>query len=218
MANITGTNDNDSLTGTSGNDSILGLAGDDTLNGGAGADTMLGGSGNDLFIVDNAGDVVIELAGEGTDTVQSSITYTLPSDVENLTLTGSQNNDGTGNELDNVIIGNGARNVLTGGAGNDTLDGGQSTDTMIGGAGDDVYFVDNTGDVVTELANEGTDTINSSQTWSLASTPNIENLTLTGNGNINGTGNAQDNILIGNSGRNTLAGGAGNDKIGRAHA
>ena len=98
---------------------------------------MTGLAGNDTYAVDNAGDVVIESFGEGTDTVQSGITYTLGSDVENLTLTGSADINGTGNALDNVIIGNSGANTMTGLAGNDT------------------YVVDNAGDVVIENANEG---------------------------------------------------------------
>jgi Ca2+-binding RTX toxin-like protein len=196
-------------TGNTLNNIITGNSAANTLSGGTGADTMIGGTGNDTYIVDNTGDVVTENANEGTDTVQSSVTYTLGNNVENLTLTGSTAINGTGNTLDNNLTGNSAANTLTGGAGNDTLSGGTGADTMIGGLGDDTYVVDNTGDVVTENANEGTDTVHSSVTYTLGN--NVENLTLTGSTAINGTGNTLDNYLTGNSAVNTLTGGAGND-------
>ena len=217
---LTGTGLNDQLYGLAGNDTLTGNGGDDLLDGGTGADTMIGGTGNDTYVVDNAGDVVTELSGEGTDTVQASIDYTLTSEVENLTLTGSGNLNGTGNALDNVITGNSGNNVLTGGAGADTLtgnggddllDGGTGADTMIGGTGNDTYVVDNAGDVVTELSGEGTDTVQASIDYTLTS--EVENLTLTGSGNLNGTGNALDNVITGNSGNNVLTGGAGADTL-----
>ena len=109
------------------------------------------------------------------------------------------------------IIGNSANNTLTGAAGNDTLDGGLGTDSLVGGAGNDTYVVDVATDVVTEAANEGTDTVQSAVAWTLGT--NVENLTLSGAGAINGTGNTLNNVLTGNSAANTLNGGAGNDTL-----
>lgn len=116
-----------------------------------------------------------------------------------------------GNALDNVLIGNTAANVLNGGAGNDTLNGGGGIDTLVGGTGDDVYVVDTTTDVITELAGEGSDTVQSSVSFSLAALAQVESLMLTGTAAINATGNAGNNTLRGNSAANTLTGSAGND-------
>src|SRR4029077_9723972 len=139
----------------------------------AGADTMKGGDGDDTYIVDNVGDVAFEAASQGTDTVNSSVIYTLAGNVENLTLTGAASINGTCN---------GSVNTLTGNTGNNTLDGKAGTDTMKGGAGDDTYIVDNAGDVVFESASQGTDTVNASISYTLVN--NVENLTLTGAANI----------------------------------
>ena len=117
---------------------------------------------------------MVENPGEGIDTVQSSITYTLTADVENLTLTGAASIDGTGNELDNAITGNDAANTLLGLAGNDVLDGGKGADTLIGGVGNDTYGVDNAGDQVVENEGEGNDTVRSSITYRLGA--HLENL------------------------------------------
>ncbi|MBN9204806.1 calcium-binding protein [Methylibium petroleiphilum] len=200
---------NINATGNSLNNQLTGNAGDNTLNGGSGADYMAGCAGNDTYVVGASDDDVVELAGEGVDLVQSSITYTLGTDVENLTLTGSSAISGTGNGLNNVLTGNSGNNTLAGRAGNDTIDGKGGADTLVGGAGDDSYAVDNSADMVTELLNEGTDIVQSSVTYTLGA--NLENLTLTGSSAINATGNALDNLLTGNSAANVLTGGAGND-------
>ena len=217
---LTGTAGSDVLTGGIGNDQLVGLAGNDTLSGGegndfldggVGADALRGGTGNDIYVVDAAGDVVTENLNEGTDMVQTGRTYTLVANVENLTLTGISAITGIGNQLDNVLIGNSAGNTLIGGAGNDTLNGGAGTDTLMGGSGNDTYLVDATTDVVAELANEGTDTVQSTVSVTLGA--NVENLTLMGTASINGTGSSANNVLVGNSGNNTLDGLSGDDTI-----
>ncbi len=192
----------DRLFGFAGNDTLNGREGDDLLDGGTGADAMSGATGNDTFVVDEAGDVVAELAGEGLDIVQSAIGYVLPANVEQLVLTGSAAINATGNALDNRLTGN---------TGANSLDGKAGRDTMLGGTGDDTYVVDNVGDVVTEFSNQGTDVVQSTVAYVLGS--DIENLTLTGSGAINGTGNTLANALVGNGSANTLTGGLGDDLL-----
>ena len=163
---LTGNSAANILNGGDGNDTLTGLAGNDTLNGGTGNDAMDGGAGNDTYVVDSAGDTAAEsLVGPagGIDLVQSSAaSFTLGANVENLTLTGAGNLNGTGNALANILTGNIGNNILSGGdgndkltglAGNDTLIGGAGNDKMIGGLGDDTYVVDAAGDVVTEALN-----------------------------------------------------------------
>jgi Ca2+-binding RTX toxin-like protein len=198
---LTGTSHIDGI-GNSLDNLIIGNSGNNRLDGGESLDTLQGGSGNDTYVVDNVGDVVFENLNEGTDTVEASINYTLTGHVENLTLTGTDDLNGTGNDLNNLIIGNSGNNRLNGGAGVDTLQG---------GAGNDTYVVNNVGDVVSENLNEGTDTVEAAITYTL--TPNVENLTLTGSSNINGTGNELNNLIIGNNGNNRLNGGTGADTM-----
>src|SRR5262249_5782999 len=155
---------------------------------------------NDTFVVDNAGDLVFENEDEGTDSVQSGVSFTIVDNIENLTLTGSSAINGTGNSADNVITGNSADNILDGGGGNDTL---------IGGTGNDTYIVGSTDSVITENSSEGVDTVVSSASYALSG--NLENLTLTGSDALSGTGNSGDNIITGNGAVDTLTGGLGND-------
>jgi Ca2+-binding RTX toxin-like protein len=208
---IDGAAGNDTLRGGTGADTLLGNDGNDSIDGGVGIDTLYGGLGDDTFVVDNAGDLVVENGGEGTDTVQSSVSYILGGDVENLTLTGALAINGTGNTLDNVLIGNSAANIIYSLDGNDTLDGGAGVDTLVGGIGDDSYIVDNSADVITENTGEGIDSVQSSVSYTLSA--NVENLLLTGVGNTNATGNSLGNNIIGNSGNNTINGGGGADSL-----
>ena len=119
---------------------LMGSTGNDRLDGGGGADLMIGGFGDDTYIVDNATDIIQEDLNMGTDSVLSSVTFTLSDNVENLTLSGRSTIHGTGNELDNRITGNTAANTLSGEAGNDTLDGGAGNDTLSGGDGVDLLI------------------------------------------------------------------------------
>ncbi len=185
---------------TPGPDNLFGTPGNDTLDGKGGADVMTGLAGDDTYIVDNTGDSVVEVTGEGVDTVKSSVTYTLLSNTENLILTGSAAINGNGNSL---------ANTLTGNSGNNQLNGKIGADVMKGMAGNDIYYVDNIGDKVTEGLNQGTDTIRSSISRALPT--NVENLTLTGSAAINGNGNSLANTLTGNSGNNQLNGKIGAD-------
>ncbi|BAS56519.1 hypothetical protein NIES2135_41680 [Leptolyngbya boryana NIES-2135] len=200
----------DSVWGGSGNDILNGSSGNDTLSGGGGTNTLIGGFGNDTYLIQSASDTITELANQGVDSVISSVSYTLSSHVENLTLTGSAAIDGTGNDLANILVGNAGNNRLTGGAGNDRLDGSLGADTLIGGLGDDTYVVDNLADVIVEALNQGIDSVNASVNWILSD--NVENLTLTGNAQ-NGTGNALNNQIFGNNENNTLIGLAGADNL-----
>lgn len=178
-------------TGNAGDNWILGNLLDNVLDGGLGGDRLVGGAGNDLYVIDNEADEVIELEGEGVDTVQSSVSIAaLAANVENVSLTGRRALNATGNTLDNLISGNAGVNVLK------------------GGLGDDIYVVGSK-DTVIEAVGEGTDTVRSGVSWQLAA--NIENLELTGSGKISGTGNELDNRLIGNSAANVLKGGKGDD-------
>jgi Ca2+-binding RTX toxin-like protein len=185
-----------SLTGNGLANLITGGAGNDTIDGGLGADQLAGGLGNDLYFV-GAGDLVVEAGGAGTDEVRTALAaYTLAANVETLTGTSASGQALTGNDLANLI---------TGGNGNDTLDGGGGADQLLGGLGNDVYVVDDAGDLVAENAGQGTDEVRTSlATASLAAYANVENLT-----GLSATGQT----LTGNAGNNVVTGGSGNDVL-----
>jgi Ca2+-binding RTX toxin-like protein len=216
---VTGSADADLLEGTLFADRINGAAGDDRIeagdgadriDGGAGADMLVGGGGDDLYLLDNEGDRVVEAAGQGTDTVYSAVSHALQADVDDLFLTGAAAIDGAGNGLANRLTGNAAANRLDGLAGNDTLDGGAGADRMAGGPGDDVYILDSS-DQAIELVSAGTDTVRAAFTATLAA--NLENLTLTGDAAIDGSGNELANLLNGNGAANVLRGNLGSDTL-----
>ncbi len=233
-----GTDGNDNLTGTAGADVVYGRAGNDILSGGAGNDflngesgndAMAGGTGDDMLIVDSVLDIVNENAGEGTDTVQSYVNYTLGRDVENLILIGDLAMNATGNELDNRLTGNTLNNLMLGRTGNDVLyghsgddflNGELGQDQMFGGVGNDTVIVNDVADYVWEAANEGIDTVQSYISYTLQD--NFENLTLIGptamvaNGNALANmiqGNDADNQIDGKGGLDNLSGNAGNDRL-----
>jgi Ca2+-binding RTX toxin-like protein len=160
---LTGSAASEKLFGNAGHNTLIGGGGSDRLDGGASSDRMLGGPGSDVYYVDNKGDVVNETGGSGTDTVQSTVTFSLADAlhaigaIENLRLAGSANINGIGNALANSITGNSGANKLSGGSGNDTLNGNAGHDVMTGGAGADSFVfstsvVDANSDRITDFS------------------------------------------------------------------
>lgn len=205
---------------------VLGSDNDDVLGGTRGADNLIGGQGDDIYLFNHRGDRIIEAAGEGTDLVFAYDDCSLRKHgqaLENLTLAGEGDLNGTGNRRDNVIAGNDGDNTLKGALGNDVLLGGDGNDTFadwrganqfFGGAGNDTYIIDHKRNRLIEEEGEGVDTVIASVSFTLRfHSQHIENLTLTGTGHINGTGNGLDNVLTGNAGDNHLDGAWGDDRI-----
>jgi Ca2+-binding RTX toxin-like protein len=217
----------DSLNGGAGDDVLYGNEGDDTLDGDSGNDTMFGGEGDDFYHVESAGDVVTENLNEGTDTVYSSITYTLGDNVEHLVLTEAVAINGTGNALNNVLMGNSAANVLIGNDGDDTLIGGAGADTLAGGNGTDTAsYAGSNAAVAINLATNthsgghaagdnlsGIEHIIGSDYNDSIAGDSIGNLLSGGAGNDSLNGADGDDTLIGGADADTLNGGSGSDWV-----
>jgi Ca2+-binding RTX toxin-like protein len=207
----------DSLRGEDGNDTLIGGEGDDFLNGGVGADRMVGEGGIDTVDFrdsqSNEG-VIVDLAfGQGFSGDALGDTYI---GIENVF--GSLAGDALiGDAAANQLFGDGGNDTLIGGEGNDSLSGQDGADDMIGGNGSDTYIVESLTDVVSEVGTSGTDTIRVGIDYNLSDSTrvkgNVENLILTGTGDIDGDGNALNNLLVGNSGDNRLFGGVGADTM-----
>lgn len=188
---------------------ITGNVASNRLDGGAGLDTLVGGAGDDTYFV-TPGDVVIEAAAGGTDSLFSAASVTLAANVENGALTGTAAAIMTGNELANRLTGNAAANTLFGLGGNDVLIGGGGADRLHGGFGDDTYVTD-AQDTIVELEGQGYDTCQTASGGVLAA--GVERMILTGTAAANALGNAGDNMLVGNAAANRLEGGGGNDSL-----
>ncbi|WP_165324517.1 calcium-binding protein [Rhizorhabdus phycosphaerae] len=207
------------LNGQAGADTLNGGAANDTIDGGNGADSMAGGGGDDVYYVDNSADRVVEASGGGSDTVFTSVSWTLAAGmaVETVEWNGNTQVTITGNELNNALTGFGSllgmagADTLTGSYGDDTLDGGSGVDHLIGGSGDDLYIIDSSSDVIEEQYNGGfSDTVMASFNYTLGN--ELEHLILTGNA-VSGTGNSDNNRITGNTQKNELFGGQGADTL-----
>ena len=197
------------LTGNSQVNSLIGNAAANLLDGKGGADTISGAKGNDRYVIDNAGDRIIEAAGQGTDSASTTASYTLGLgvSVETLTALGNGALSLTGNQFANTLVGNAAGNTLNGGTG---------IDTMSGLAGNDTYIVDNSSDVVIEGNGRGTDNIRTSVSYVLKAGVSVETLQTQNPGTaivLSLTGNSFANTILGNKANNTINGGGGADRM-----
>jgi serralysin len=195
------------LNGGQGNDFLVGLDGNDNLLGGTGADDMQGGTGNDVYYADQAGDRIFESAGQGSDLVVATASYTLTDAAEVETMSADPtagNINLTGNEFAQSIYGNSGNNIITGMGG---------ADFLVGGAGNDIYYVDPS-DFIGEDVGGGDDTIVIATSYILREGNEIETLVALNQAStdpVNLTGNEFGQSLYGSQGNNMLNGGGGND-------
>ncbi|HKX89293.1 MAG TPA: M10 family metallopeptidase C-terminal domain-containing protein, partial [Sphingopyxis sp.] len=211
IENAIGGAGNDLLLDNAAANVLTGNAGNDTLRGGAGADTLIGGPGNDVYLVDDLGDVIVEIAGSGSDTLVASASYALGAGVSVETMTTITASamtaiNLTGNDLGQSLYGNAGNNILTGGGGSDYL---------VGGLGNDSYFVD-VSDFVTEASGQGDDRVFVPDSYILREGIEIETLIAADQGSLAAvdlTGNGYGQSLYGSQGANALNGGAGNDYL-----
>nr|WP_050808204.1 calcium-binding protein [Asticcacaulis biprosthecium] len=202
-----------SITGTAFNDTLIGGAGNETLNGGGGGDLMTGALGDDSYYIDDVADQVIEQAGQGSDSVRSTLnSYALGDHVEKLLFAGTGDFEGTGNGLDNHLTGGAGNDSLTGLGGNDTLNGGAGDDLMAGGEGSDSYYVGASSDQIVEHIGQGIDTVRATAA-SYGLGDHLEKLVFAGTGDFAGSGNGLNNTLTGGAGEDTLTGLGGNDRL-----
>lgn len=215
VENAVGSHFGDIIYGSADSNVLWGNGGNDLIDGRGGADVVYGGQGDDGFYVDDAGDLVVEVAGEGRDRITTSVSFELGAgqSIEILASRGVAGISLTGNELNNTLQGATGQETLTGGAGNDTLNGLAGADLMYGGAGSDAFYVDDPGDLVFESAGEGTDRVATTVSYELQSGQSVEVLFANGVAGLSLTGNELANTLIGHTGSETLDGGAGTDVL-----
>lgn len=198
MAVYNGTSASDYYSGGSSADVIYGNGGADYLYGNGGDDSVYGGAGNDSTF-----------GGDGNDLLDD---YTASSFGGNDTMEGGAGNDTLrGYDGNDSLLGGDDADLLEGESGYDTLNGGAGADSMYGGAGGDTYFIDNVGDVVSDVEDYGYDVVYAGVDATLGSF--IETLYLTGRSGISGTGNDLTNSIYGNEAGNTIVGLGGGDYV-----
>lgn len=239
---LTGNAGNDTIAGGGGKDTLIGGTGNDTLNGGSGDDIYLYSAsdlGNDTITSISSNDIIrftgavfsAAVAGNGTSLglnqiefaadvstttlyfgIDASAGYDIAITINSVLSSSQIVASGTDVTLAiSAITGTDDKDTLSGTDGDDTLDGGEGDDKLTGGLGNDTYIVSSLKDKVIEKVDEGEDTVECDIDYKLGK--HIENLTLTGSGNLKGTGNTLDNSITGNSGNNILDGGKGDDSF-----